>query len=64
MPLGILLVYHYKWLKGIGGGFSLQIEGTEVNIKISSTVMNVQTFEDAGFVPRGSCGGIWNIVLD
>jgi hypothetical protein len=44
-------------------GFPLRIEGAEVNIKISPTVMNVQTLKDTELGPRGSGCGIWNIVL-
>jgi hypothetical protein len=45
------------------GSFS-RIESAEVNIKISSTVVNIQTLKYAELVLRRSSRGVWNIVLD
>jgi len=48
----------------MGHGSSSRIEGAEVNIKISSTVVNIKTLKDAEFVPMRRRFGIWNAVLD
>lgn len=48
----------------MGHGIFLRIEGTEVNIKINSTIVNVKTLKDAELVPRRSRGAVWHAVLD
>ena len=42
----------------------LPIEGAVVDIKIFSTVMNIQTLKDAKLISGVRGCGVWNVVLD
>ena len=42
----------------------LRIEGAEVNIKIVSTIVNIDGLKNAEFVPLGSGISFWNVVLN
>ena len=49
---------------GLGYRSLLRIEGAEVNIEISPTIMDVETLKDTELVARLSSRGIWKIVLN